>query len=44
MKQREKMKYEEPMVAICIVDVADMITTSNGFAGDPELLCDENEV
>ena len=38
MKQREKMRYEEPMVAICIVDVADMITTSNGFAGEPELL------
>ena len=38
MKQREKMRYEEPMVEICIVNVADMITTSNGFAGEPELL------
>jgi len=38
MNQREKMKYEEPMVDICVFDATDIITTSNGFAGDPVLL------
>lgn len=43
MNQRIKMKYEEPTVDICIFDVTDIITTSNGFAGMPEQLYDENE-
>lgn len=43
MNQREKMKYEEPMVDICTVDATDIIATSDGFAGDPELLYGENE-
>jgi len=43
MKNSVKMKYERPEIDVCILDATDLITTSNGFAGEVDPLYDEGE-
>ena len=43
MKNSVKMKYEIPEIDVCMLDAADLITTSNGFAGEIDPLYVEGE-
>ena len=43
MKNSVKMKYERPEIDVCMLDATDLITASNGFAGDSDPLYDEGE-
>ena len=41
MNNKKKLKYEEPIISIVVIEAQDIITTSGGFAGEEEPMLDE---